>query len=110
MAGDELVWLLRRVNEEWGTAVVLAEHRLERCLAAADRVLVVEDGALAHDGDRDAFLRWDLDRGGALSTPVARLFDLAGLARRRRRSSGPAKHCAPCTRGGRSPSRARTAR
>src|SRR5205814_74455 len=33
VAGDELVWLLRRLNEEWGTAVVLAEHRLERCLA-----------------------------------------------------------------------------
>ncbi len=80
VAGDELVWLLRRVNEEWGTAVVLAEHRLERCLAAADRVLVVEDGVLAQDGDRDAFLRWDLDRGGPLSTPVARLFDLAGLS------------------------------
>jgi len=37
---DELVWLLRRLNEEWGTAVVLAEHRLERCLAHADRVVV----------------------------------------------------------------------
>ena len=33
VAGDELVWLLRRLNEEWGTAVVLAEHRLERCLS-----------------------------------------------------------------------------
>ena len=41
VAGDELVWLLRRLNEEWGTAVVLAEHRLERCLAHADRVVVV---------------------------------------------------------------------
>ena len=34
VAGDELIWLLRRLNEEWGTAVVLAEHRLERCLRA----------------------------------------------------------------------------
>src|SRR5206468_12764974 len=33
VAGDELVWMLRRLNEEWGTAVLLAEHRLERCLA-----------------------------------------------------------------------------
>ena len=41
VAGDELVWLLRRLNEEWGTAVVLAEHRLERCLAHADRVIVL---------------------------------------------------------------------
>ena len=45
VAGDELIWLLRRLNEEWGTAVVLAEHRLERCLAHADRVVVVDDGA-----------------------------------------------------------------
>jgi energy-coupling factor transport system ATP-binding protein len=37
VAGDELVWQLRRLNEDWGTAVVVAEHRLERCLPAADR-------------------------------------------------------------------------
>ena len=46
VAGDELLGVLRRVNEEWGTAVVLAEHRLERCLAAADRVIALEDGAV----------------------------------------------------------------
>ena len=42
VAGDELVWLLRRLNEEWGTTIVLVEHRLERCLGAADRVLAFE--------------------------------------------------------------------
>ena len=46
VAGDELLGVLRRVNEEWGTAVLLAEHRLERCLAAADRVIALEDGAV----------------------------------------------------------------
>ena len=80
VAGDELVWLLRRINEEWGTAVVLAEHRLERCLPAADRVLAIDHGAVVHDDEPAGFLRWDLARGGALSTPVARLFDQAGLA------------------------------
>ena len=45
VAGDELVWLLRRLNEDWGTAVVLAEHRLERCLPAADRVIALVEGA-----------------------------------------------------------------
>ncbi len=42
VAGDELIGLLRRLNEEWGTTVVLAEHRLERCLTAADRVLALD--------------------------------------------------------------------
>ena len=46
VAGDELVGLLRRLNEEWGMAIVLAEHRLERCLGAADRA--AGDGRRAH--------------------------------------------------------------
>ncbi len=44
VAGDELIWLLRRLNEEWGTTVLLTEHRLERCLPAADRVLALDEG------------------------------------------------------------------
>ena len=46
VAGDELIWLLRRLNQEWDTAVLLIEHRLERCLAAADRVIVLDHGRL----------------------------------------------------------------
>src|SRR5205807_5825444 len=58
VAGDELVWLLRRLNEQWGTAVVLAEHRLERCLPAADRVVAMDGGRIAFDGAPAAFLAW----------------------------------------------------
>src|SRR5207248_8324863 len=47
VAGDELIWLLRRLNEEWGVSILLAEHRLERCLAAADRVVAMDKGAIA---------------------------------------------------------------
>ena len=50
VAGDELIWLLRRLNEEWGVAILLAEHRLERCLAAADRVIAMDAGAVSFDG------------------------------------------------------------
>src|ERR687883_277040 len=56
VAGEELIWLLRRLNEEWGTAVLLAEHRLERCLPAADRVLALDGGRIVHDGPAAAFL------------------------------------------------------
>ena len=58
VAGDELIWLLRRLNEEWGVAVLLAEHRLERCLAAADRVVAMDSGAIAFDGSPSDFLAW----------------------------------------------------
>ncbi len=80
VAGDELIGLLRRLNEEWDTTIVLAEHRLERCLGAADRVLALDNGALACDGDPAAFLRWAARRAPALQTPGAKLFALAGLA------------------------------
>jgi energy-coupling factor transporter ATP-binding protein EcfA2 len=79
VAGDELVWLLRRLNEEWGTAVVLSEHRLERCLGHADRVVALHDGAVACDATPRAFLEWAADKSPALQTPAARLFERAGL-------------------------------
>jgi energy-coupling factor transport system ATP-binding protein len=79
VAGDELIWLLRRLNEEWGVAVLLAEHRLERCLAAADRVIAMDSGAIAFDGAPGAFLAWSHASDPTLSTPSARLFSLAGI-------------------------------
>ena len=79
VAGDELIGLLRRLNEEWGMAVICAEHRLERCLAAADRVLAMADGAIAYDGGPAGFTDWAIGVDPALATPGARLFSLAGL-------------------------------
>jgi energy-coupling factor transport system ATP-binding protein len=80
VAGDELVWQLRRLNEDWGTAVVVAEHRLERCLPAADRVIALIDGRIACDAAPREFLDWAAAQAPpALATPAARLFSLAGL-------------------------------
>ena len=80
VAGDELVWLLRRLNEEWGTAVVLSEHRLERCLAAADRVIAMRDGTIACDAPPSEFLEWAAEAEPPLLTPGAQLFRRAGLS------------------------------
>ncbi len=79
VAGDELIWLLRRLNEEWGVSIVLAEHRLERCLAAADRVVAMESGSIAFDGAPSDFLAWAIEHDPALATPGAHLFSLAGI-------------------------------
>jgi energy-coupling factor transport system ATP-binding protein len=76
VAGDELLGVLRRINEEWGTAVIVAEHRLERCLPAADRVVALEAGAVAFDGPPDAFAAWAPPE---LQPPVTRLCALAGV-------------------------------
>jgi len=79
VAGDELIWLLRRLNEEWGVTILLAEHRLERCLAAADRVIAMDTGSIAFDGDSRSFLAWAQRTDQALETPAARLFTSIGI-------------------------------
>ncbi len=79
VAGDELIGLLRRLNQEWETTIVLAEHRLERCLYVADRVIAMAHGRVAYDGDPQAFLTWAAREEPALRTPGAKLFTLAGL-------------------------------
>jgi energy-coupling factor transport system ATP-binding protein len=97
VAADELLGLLRRLNQEWETTILLAEHRLERCLPAADRVIALESGRVSHDGNPRSFLAWAARRAPALQTPGARLFALGGLepppvgvreARRRLRERG----------------------
>ncbi|HTA14952.1 MAG TPA: ABC transporter ATP-binding protein, partial [Solirubrobacteraceae bacterium] len=80
VAGDELIGLLRRLNQEWDTTIVLCEHRLERCLSAADRVIAMHEGRVAHDGAPHAFLQWAQHAAPALQTPGAKLFSLAGIA------------------------------
>jgi energy-coupling factor transporter ATP-binding protein EcfA2 len=79
VAGDELIWQLRRLNQESDTAVLLIEHRLERCLAAADRVLAMEEGRIVCDRDPRGFLEWAATEQPELQTPGARLLGMLGL-------------------------------
>ena len=107
VAGDELLGVLRRINEEWGTAVIVAEHRLERCLPAADRVLALADGALAFDGAPEAFAAW---APPALQPPVARLCALAGVPDRPATVKAARQALAPLIAGLTPPARAATSR
>jgi energy-coupling factor transport system ATP-binding protein len=79
VAGDELIGLLRRVNDDSDATIVLAEHRLERCLGAADRVLVLAGGRIVCDAAPTEFLEWAGREAPNLQTPGARL--LASLGR-----------------------------
>jgi energy-coupling factor transport system ATP-binding protein len=78
VAGDELIGLLRRLNEDFDTAIVLSEHRLERCLGAADRVIALAHGRVECDAAPDEFLAWAAQAAPALQTPGARLLTATG--------------------------------
>lgn len=77
VAGDELVALLRRLNEDLGAAILIAEHRLERCLGLADRVIALASGRVICDASPERFARWAVDAAPELATPGAKL--LAGV-------------------------------
>src|SRR3984957_11624280 len=77
VAGDELIGLLRRANEDADTTVLLAEHRLESCMQAAGRAIPIATGAIFCDGTPAQFLAWAVSHAPALATPGATL--LAGV-------------------------------
>jgi energy-coupling factor transport system ATP-binding protein len=80
VAGDELIALLKRLGEDFDTAIVLAEHRLERCLPFADRAIAMRAGRVVCDATPADFLAWACSEAPELATPGARLLYGLGLA------------------------------
>lgn len=71
---EEILALVRRLNEENGLTVILVEQRLERCFHFADRVLVMENGRVICDGTPEEVVRWSTENGGPFVPPLPRLF------------------------------------
>ncbi len=72
--------MLRRLNEDFDAAIVIAEHRLERCLGFADRAIAMRGGRVACDAVPAEFLAWACEAAPELATPGARLLHGLGLA------------------------------
>ena len=68
-----------QAERRMGATILIAEHRLERCLAAADRVVAFAEGRLRFDGPPGAFLESTVASDPALATPAATLFDGLGI-------------------------------
>ncbi len=80
VAGEELLATLRRLHDDAEIALLLAEHRLERCLSFADRVIALAAGRIVCDGPPSQFLEWAAAQAPTLCTPGARLLSGLGLA------------------------------
>jgi len=74
VSSEELLAAIRRLAEDTGATILLAEHRVERCLHLATRVIYMEDGAVVVDADPQAFARWAVQSHRELLPPVTRLF------------------------------------
>ena len=74
VSSEELLASVRRLSEDTGSTIVLAEHRVERCLHLATRVVALESGAVVRDDDPASFARWAAAAHPAWLPPVGRLF------------------------------------
>jgi energy-coupling factor transport system ATP-binding protein len=72
VAAEEVLAALTRLVHDLGLTVLMAEHRLERVVQYADRVVTVEHGTVRHDEPRQAMLT------SPVTPPVVDLGRLAG--------------------------------
>ncbi|MFD2169544.1 ABC transporter ATP-binding protein [Tumebacillus lipolyticus] len=79
---QEILDLIKRLNEELGLTVILVEQRLDRVLHLADRVTAMDGGRIEYDGDPAGFATYAAECRPELLPPVTRLFVAAELPER----------------------------
>ncbi|MCD6230444.1 MAG: ATP-binding cassette domain-containing protein [Dehalococcoidia bacterium] len=71
---EEILALVKRLNDEMGITVVLVEHRLERVMAYVDRLVVLDKGKVVADGSPQSVLNEKkLSRSGIGIPPLVAL-------------------------------------
>jgi energy-coupling factor transport system ATP-binding protein len=48
---EEVIQLVKRLNEEFGLTVVIVEHRIDRVLHSVDRIVIMDNGMIVYDGN-----------------------------------------------------------
>lgn len=51
---DEMAGVLKRINEEQGISILVAEQNLDFCLSIAERAYIMEKGGIRMETDRDS--------------------------------------------------------
>lgn len=61
VSSREFLDMLKRLNEEFGMTIIIAEHRLEEVFTLADQIVMMEKGQILIDGEPQRVLRqiWD---------------------------------------------------
>ncbi|PKM78049.1 MAG: ABC transporter [Firmicutes bacterium HGW-Firmicutes-15] len=75
VASEEILSIVKRLNEENGITVILVEQRLERCFHLADRILVMDKGQIVLDQNApETVANWALKNNSPFVPPLAKLF------------------------------------
>lgn len=71
IAARDFIETIKKINEDFGTTIIIVEHRLEELLSISDRVIVMENGRIiAIDTPREVAKKLDNDILEAFPTPV----------------------------------------
>ena len=73
VSAEELLSAVRRLSDDTGTTILMAEHRVDRCLHLASRVIFMEEGSVLCDADPQTYCRWALEERPGFVPPVTRL-------------------------------------
>lgn len=73
VASEDFLTAVRRISEELGTTIIMSEQRLERCLHAASRVMVLKEGKIHFDGSPSEYISSNISETELLP-PVSRIF------------------------------------
>ncbi len=75
ISGEDILTMIRRLNEENGITVILTEQRLERCFHLADRILVMDNGEIIFDHfSHKEMAKWAVKTNRSFVPPLSKLF------------------------------------
>lgn len=79
-SAEELLSLLERLNDDLGMGIILVEHRMERTMHRADRLIVLKEGRIIGDGEpRMIASKIDLDSEGIGYPQITRIARKIGM-------------------------------
>lgn len=52
-SAEEIINIISKINEELGITIILIEQRMEKCFSIADKILLINHGAIDFYGDKD---------------------------------------------------------
>lgn len=81
VSAEDFLLTLRSLNSDLGIAVVLAEHRIERCFHLADKIVILDDGKVLFSGSAEDLAEGGIANGMSLLPPIAKPFVEAGWKR-----------------------------
>jgi energy-coupling factor transport system ATP-binding protein len=82
VAGEEILTIIRRLNEENGITVILIEQRLERCFHLADRFVFIEKGEIKlNTKNVNMVNNWVKSEYSPFVPPIVRLFSELGCSK-----------------------------